>query len=254
MRWDLAALVLLGSLVATMPVFAFRSRAGRPRDGDVAGRPATWLVGYWLRDWMVWVLSPIERLLVRARVSPTMLNMVGLAAGLAAGVAFAGGHFALAAWLLALGGLADILDGRVARARGLASRFGAFMDSVLDRVAETATFVGIAWYATGTVWLTMASVLALAGSLLVSYTRARGEALGVSFAGGLMPRAERLLLLILGGILDASVTHRMAWPSGSVLGGAVAMVAIGATLTAMYRSAVIGTQLAGGGEDTGVGQ
>lgn len=233
----------LFALLATMPVYAL-GRRGRPTDPDVARRPASVLLGYWLRNWMIWVLSPLERLLVGRGVSPSLLNYIGAAFGLAAGAALIARVLPLAAWLIALGGICDILDGRVARARGVASAYGAFLDSTLDRFAETFTFVGVAWFLSGSPWMVATTVLAIAGSLLVSYTRARGEALGVSCAGGLAQRAERLVVLAMATLLDATAGVRFGWPSGTVLAGAVAAIAAGSLATATWRTVFIARTLA----------
>jgi CDP-diacylglycerol--glycerol-3-phosphate 3-phosphatidyltransferase len=241
MRLDLAAALLLAGLLASMPVFAIRRR-GRPIDPDVARRAASPLLGIWVRDWAVWVLGPVERWLVARRVSPTLLNFIGALAGLGAGVAFGCARPALAALLLALGGIGDILDGRVARARGLVSRRGAFLDSTLDRFAETATFVGLAWLLAGSPWRTALVALALGGSLLVSYARARGESLGAPFGGGLLQRPERLLLLILGGLLE-SAAPRLGWPSEMVLTAVAGLVACGTVATAVHRTAGVARRL-----------
>jgi CDP-diacylglycerol--glycerol-3-phosphate 3-phosphatidyltransferase len=243
MTFATAGVLLLVALVASVPVFAIRSR-GRPLDADVARRPASALLGLSVRNWMVWLIGPIERLLVRSGLSPDALNFFGAAAGIAAGAAFAAGALGLAAWLLALGGISDILDGRVARARGVVSRYGAFLDSTLDRFAETGTFVGVAWYLSGSAWMTAATVLAIAGSLLVSYTRARGEALGAGFAGGVMQRAERVIVLAIGALFDSSVTGRLRWAPGTVLSAAVVAIAVGTVGTAIYRTAMIARMLA----------
>ncbi|TFG53019.1 MAG: CDP-alcohol phosphatidyltransferase family protein [Gemmatimonadales bacterium] len=238
-----AGVLLLAGLIASMPLFALRFR-GRSIDPDVARRPASVLLDRWVRNWMVWALGPLERTIVRTGLSPDALNYFGLAAGMAAGVSFAMGALGPAAWLLALNGISDILDGRVARARGIASRYGAFLDSTLDRFAETGTFVGIAGLLAGSPWMTAATVLAISGSLLVSYTRARGEALGAGFSGGLMQRAERVVLLVLGALLDPAGTSRMGWPPGTVLAGTVVVIALGTVGTALYRTAVTAGMLA----------
>lgn len=230
------------ALLATMPIFAVRSR-GRPLDPDVARRHASVLLGFWLRQWMIWVLSPLEQLLIRRRVSPDLLNYLGAALGLLAGAAFVLGELPLAAWLVAMGGVCDILDGRVARARGMPSTYGAFLDSTLDRFAETFTFAGVAWYFGGSPRMAAATALAIAGSLLVSYTRARGEALGVSCTGGLAQRAERLVLLALSALLDPAATTSLGWLPGTLLGGAVVVIALGSVATAIYRTATIARTL-----------
>lgn len=230
------------ALLATMPVFAVRAR-GQPLDADVARRGASLLLGYWLRDWMIWILSPLERLLVRSRVSPDILNYLGAGLGLLAGAAFILRELPLAAWLIALGGMCDILDGRIARARGVSSQYGAFLDSTLDRFAETFTYVGVAWYLSGSRWMAAATVLAIGGSMLVSYTRARGEALGVACAGGLAQRAERLVLLAIATLFDSPVTSGLGWPPGTLVSGAVVAIAVGSVATAIYRTAVIARTL-----------
>lgn len=240
---DTLPLWLLLLVVATMPVFALVSR-NRPRDADVARRSASAFLGFWIRDWLMWVIGPAERALVGAGVSPDVFNYLGVAFGAAAGWAFAEGALALGGWAILFGGLADVFDGRIARARGLTSRYGAFMDSTLDRFAEAFSFVGVTWYLSATPFGAAVSVLAISGSLLVSYTRARGEAVGVSGTGGVMQRAERLVLLALGGLADQAVTTRMDWPEGRVLMAVVTVIAIGSMGTAIYRTASIARKLA----------
>lgn len=241
--FDYTALALVLLLLLTMPVFAVVSR-GRPRDAEVARRGSTVLLGFWVRDWLMWVIAPLERSLVRARVSPDVFNWLGAALGAAAGWAYAAGSLSAGGWLVLLGGAADIFDGRIARARGIASPRGAFLDSTLDRFAETFAFAGLALYFQGTRWALLAVVLAMGGSLLVSYARARGEALDVHGAGGVMQRAERLVTLALASLLDAPVTSRMGWAPGTLLAGATALIALGALGTALYRTLWIARQLA----------
>jgi CDP-diacylglycerol---glycerol-3-phosphate 3-phosphatidyltransferase len=241
-RTDLVALVLVAALLATMPIFALVSR-GRPMDADVARRGKTILLGRWVRDWLMWVIGPAERGFVRAGVSPDLFNYLGALFGVLAGVAFARGALGVGGWMVLLGGVADIFDGRIARARGIDAPYGAFLDSTLDRFAETFAFAGVALFFQPVRWALLATVLALGGSLLVSYARARGEALGVHGAGGVMQRAERLVTLALAGLLDGFVTARAGWVPGTLLGGAVALIAAGALGTAMYRTAYITREL-----------
>ena len=230
------------AVTATMPVFALVSR-NRPRDPDVARRSASALLGFWVRDWLMWIIGPVERRLVRSGVSPDLFNYLGVAFGAAAGVAFAVGALALAGWGVLLGGLADVFDGRIARARGITNRYGAFMDSTLDRFAEAFSFVGVTWYLSDRPLGAAVSVLAITGSLLVSYTRARGEAVGVTGTGGIMQRAERLVLLALGAFADTAMSTGRDWPEGVVLLGAVAIIAVGSMGTAIYRTASIARTL-----------
>lgn len=235
---DRIALSFVALVLLTMPVFAIVAR-GRPVDAEVARRPTTVLLGFWIRDWAMWILGPVERLLVRWRVSPDVFNYLGALFGLFAGVAFYYGQLSLAGWMILLGGSMDIFDGRIARARGLANARGAFLDSTLDRFAETFTFAGVAMFFVDWPWALLASVLALGGSMLVSYARARGEALGVSCKEGLMQRAERLVLLALASLFDGVVSSAAGWSPGGLVFGVVAVIAIGSLWTAVYRSVTI---------------
>ncbi len=146
-------------------------------------------------------------------------------------------------WLVLLGGVADVLDGRVARARGLASLRGAFLDSTLDRFAEVGAFVGLAVLYMESVPELAVVVAALGGSLLVSYTRARGESLGVTAKVGVMQRAERLLFVGLGAVLDPGLTSWQGWDPGAFLFWLLALVAIGTIGTAVYRTLWIARRL-----------
>ncbi len=233
--------IILALLLLTIPLFALR----RPLDPDVARRPTTLLLGPWVRQWLVWVLGPLERVLVRSGMSPDHLNALGLAGGMMGGLAFARGNLILAAWLVAVGGLCDILDGRVARARGLTTASGAFLDSTLDRFAEAATLLGVAWHVRGSEVLMLWTLVSLAGSMLVSYTKARGEALGSGDVGGLMQRAERITLLVLGAATDAWLTALMGWDPGTVLGATIVLIGLGTVGTAIYRVVVIVRRLRG---------
>ena len=235
-------LVLVAVVVLTMPVFAIVSR-GRAGDPDVATRPTTVILGRWIRDWVMWLIAPLERALVASGVSPDALNVLGAVFGLAAGVAYVRGSTALAGWFILLGGLADILDGRVARARSLASRYGEFLDSMLDRFAEVFTFVGLAAYLSVTPAGALAVTLAAGSSLLVSYARAKGDAVGVARRAGVMQRAERLVLLALASILDRAIASAAGWADGTVIFAVVWIIGIGAMGTALYRTVVIARAL-----------
>lgn len=144
-------------------------------------------------------LVPIARLLANIGVSPDALTWTGLLISSAAGVFLAFGLFRPAAAVLLAGALCDVLDGSVARVSGRSSRFGAFLDSCVDRVAEMAVFAGLLVYFVrhdGSSLYPLLVFLAAGGSYMVSYTRARAEGLGVSCSVGWMERPERLVLLL----------------------------------------------------------
>lgn len=237
-----AVLALAAVVVATMLVFAMVGRR-RPMDADVARRPTTMLLGYWVRDWLMWTIAPLERAFVRWRVAPDVFNYAGVLLGAAAGVAYAVGALIAAGLLVLLGGLADVFDGRVARARGLASAYGEFLDSSLDRFAETFAYTGVAVLFASSRWGVLAAMIALGGSMLVSYVRARGQGLGVDFRGGVMQRAERLVLLAAASLLDGVVARLPGWKPGTLLLLALAVIGLGSLLTAAYRMTRVAREL-----------
>ena len=145
---------------------------------------------------------------------------------------------------LLLGGAADVLDGRIARALGVASRRGAFIDSTLDRFAEFGAFVGLAvWFRFSGIALLLV-VTALGGSLLVSYTRARGESVGVLCKLGVMQRAERLLLLGFAGLFDPALSAALGQGGpGALLVPVLGIIAVGTVGTALFRTVWIAQRL-----------
>jgi phosphatidylglycerophosphate synthase len=186
---------LAAYFIIALGLFELRSRwAGMALDAEVASRPASKLLGRYLRHYIMWVLGPYERALVKARVSPNALTFASFVVACVSAVFFAVGNFGAGGWLYLLTGILDILDGRIARATGKVSTGGAFFDSVMDRYAELVVFGGLSIYYRGT-WALYVVLLASLGSIMVSYTRARGEALGVSVNIGTMQRPERLFYL-----------------------------------------------------------
>jgi phosphatidylglycerophosphate synthase len=129
--------------------------------------------------------------------------------------------------------------------RKLASPYGKFIDSTLDRFVETFAFLGFAVYFAHRPWGPLVVAAGLGGSLLVSYAQARGETVGVSGSGGLMQRAERLVLQILGCLLDPLACRWLGRPEGTVLFWALVVMAAGAFATAIHRTAFIARRLRG---------
>jgi CDP-diacylglycerol--glycerol-3-phosphate 3-phosphatidyltransferase len=174
---------------------------------------------------------------------PEVFNFVGLGLGALSGLLFATGRFQEAALAVLAGGICDILDGRVARRTGTATAYGAFLDSSLDRFVEVFAFLGLVAYFHDRPAAGFAAACAMAGSLLVSYTRARGESVGVVCREGLMQRAERLALLCLSGLLDDAFTRTTGRPAGSLLLYCAALIAAGTFATAAYRTWWIAARL-----------
>jgi CDP-diacylglycerol--glycerol-3-phosphate 3-phosphatidyltransferase len=187
-----------------------------------------------VKDGFVRLVSPIARALIRGGVHPNVITTIGTLVVIGSGVAFGFGAIRLGGALLLASGLFDILDGQVARQGGMASTFGAFYDSTLDRVGESAVFAGLALYfeqggvpaARQTLALGIA-LTALAMSMLVSYTRARAEGLGLECTVGIAARAERILLL--------GAAALFFGPNGMLLFWIVAILALATTVTVVQR-------------------
>jgi len=184
---------------------------------------------------LVAVLQPIIDAMVRRRVHPNVLSTIGFLVTMSSAFAFGLNHIRTAGVLILLGGVFDLFDGRVARATGLASNFGAFYDSTLDRISEIAVYVGLLSLYNdyhpelGDVGTIYAIMLAMAGSLMISYTRARAEALGIDCKVGLMQRGERVVMIGLAALLFGGSE------SGLALRIVIIAVAILANLTAIHR-------------------
>ena len=148
------------------------------------------------------IAGPIARLLIRLKVTPNQVSVAGGLFNVAAAAFIINGNFVTAGILYFLAGGIDLLDGLVARLSNQETMFGAFLDSTLDRVSEGVVFAAIVYHlATGGDAIASSFVvLALLGSLLVSYMRAKAEALGIECKVGIMTRLERVLL-VSGGLL-----------------------------------------------------
>jgi CDP-diacylglycerol--glycerol-3-phosphate 3-phosphatidyltransferase len=156
--------------------------------------------------------GPVGRKLYEIGITADMLTATGLVSAAATAVAIGSGHLHLAIILLFITGLHDLLDGPVAKAAGTASVRGAFFDSVTDRVADVLVLGGVAWYLEshrgGHDALVPFAILG--ATTLVSYERAKAESLGIEARGGLMERAERMILLGVG-FLSAVLLMPVLW-------------------------------------------
>jgi phosphatidylglycerophosphate synthase len=237
-----ALLALVALALASMPFHALR-RQVRDADADKKGVRFLLGVGDFLLHWFLWAIAPVERLLIRLGAVPDQLNAGGLAFGLLSGILIGVGRVEAGGWAILGAGLCDVLDGRLARARSLTSAYGKFIDSTLDRFVETFAFLGFAVYLDDRPWGALIAAAGLGGSLLVSYAQARGETVGVSGSGGLMQRAERLALQILGCLLDPVVSRGLGQRDGTLLFSLLALMAAGTLATAAYRTVWIARRL-----------
>lgn len=146
------------------------------------------------------LMEPIAAVLIKLGISANALTTLGTLSTVLGGVAFGFGHMRLGGFIIGLTAIADALDGIVARRTGQVTVFGAFYDSTLDRVADGALLGGIAYfYASNAAHHSMpmlaVTLVGIVGTYLISYARARAEALGINAKVGVMQRAERVILL-----------------------------------------------------------
>jgi phosphatidylglycerophosphate synthase len=231
------ALLGLAFLLVLLVIYAVLCAIGRtPEVPGVDRRKFSEILGPFMTRYILWVIRPVERLFVVSGLSPNVITFVSLALCGASGWAIAEGHLASGAWLYALAGITDILDGRLARATGKQTKAGALFDSVSDRWGELGVFTGCAWYLRDSTWL-LAVMLAIAGSMMVSYTRARGEGLGLSLDGGMMQRAERILVVGVGCMVAAwfAAAPSQADYASPALGAALIICGGLSALTAIGR-------------------
>jgi CDP-diacylglycerol--glycerol-3-phosphate 3-phosphatidyltransferase len=185
--------------------------------------------------------DPLARALVRRGVPPDLVTVLGTAGTVAASLWFLPrGQLFIGTCVITAFVLFDLLDGAMARARGIGTPFGAVLDSTCDRIADGALFAALAWWclrAGGLPATAAAALLSLVAGQVVSYLKARAEASGLSAQGGLVERAERLILALLGTALQGlGVPGAMSVALWLLAVGS--LITLGQRLVAVRRSAV----------------
>ena len=186
------------------------------------------------------LLEPFVSALAAMGATPTGVTLVGLALNIAAGVIVGLGYPVWAGVTLVVAGVCDALDGQLARRTGRTSRFGAFLDSTIDRIDETVVLAGIAaWFVRAerpyAELMVVATVMALGGSIITSYARARAEGLGLECKVGVFERPERVIVTVLG---------LLAGPQA--LTGAILLIVVLSWVTVLQRIAHVHRLLAAG--------
>ncbi|CAN5450977.1 MAG: CDP-alcohol phosphatidyltransferase family protein [Pyrinomonadaceae bacterium] len=184
------------------------------------------------------IINSMVRGLASAGVHPNILTTIGVSINVGCGVLFGFGEFFWAGIVMIVANLFDMLDGNVARQSGNVTKFGGFLDSSLDRLSDMVAFLGIMiFYAGNSPQHSLLNVflggVGMIGSVLVSYTTARSEALGVKANVGFLQRPERIVLLIIGAL------STWDWNSGFFLFNRMPQVlwvlAIGSIWTLVHR-------------------
>jgi CDP-diacylglycerol--glycerol-3-phosphate 3-phosphatidyltransferase len=183
-------------------------------------------------------INPVVGFLARHHVSPNAITTVGTLLTVAAGIVYGTGHIMTAGWLMVLTALFDVLDGEVARRSDRCTVFGAFYDSTLDRIADGALLGGLlVFYATNqahqNTYMVVVCLICIVGTFLISYTRARAEALGIDAKVGFMQRPERIVLLSV-----PQALFGLFW-NGWVLMAIIVLLTVTAWITAIQRIAFV---------------
>jgi CDP-diacylglycerol--glycerol-3-phosphate 3-phosphatidyltransferase len=174
-----------------------------------------------------WLLDKIVGALAATGINPNVLTFIGLVVNFWAAAMFATGLFKIAAIVIFFAGFLDMLDGQVARRQNRVTAFGAFYDSTLDRYSDMALYLGLLVYyaANGQTPYVILGAVATAGSVMVSYTRARAESLIPLCKVGFMERPERVVLIILGALFQR-------W---GVMAPVLWVLAVISTITVVHR-------------------
>ena len=191
------------------------------------------------QKFQAWVRKWAERLVGGFRdspLTPNMLTLFGLTITAAGAILLATGHLFVAGWVLLFAGLFDILDGALARAAGKVYRYGAFLDSTVDRYSEGAVYLGLLLFFLGRHdnLEPVLIVLALMGSYLVSYVRARAQSLGFTCEVGILARPERVVIIVAALLLQPI--------QSAALTLALGILAVGTNFTAAQRVWVVWQQ------------
>ena len=201
----------------------------------------------WLQQVIYKIINPLIKGMIKIGITPNFITTMGLVLNiLAAVVLIYGGmygataDFSYVGWaggIILFAGLFDMMDGRVARIGNMTSKFGALYDSVLDRYSELFTLFGIFYYLILQNYLvgSIVAFLALIGSLMVSYVRARAEGLGIECKVGFMQRPERVVLISLGAIFCGVFGGITVFDPILILVVPVTAVAVFANVTAFVR-------------------
>lgn len=195
-------------VLSALVLFVFVSKK-RPKTAEIQDRRDSVILNKWIREFWLWLTMPIFNFFIAIKITPNWISFLGTFGALASAAAFACGRIGLGGWLMVLGASLDFFDGRVARATNQESRAGSFLDSCMDRVSEGIVLSGIAFmYRSSFIfWIVMAAYL---GSMLTSYSKSKGENMGIEYEGGMMQRPERIAYLGAGAVFTPMVVFLLS--------------------------------------------
>ncbi len=200
-------LIAVNTYVTLALILFFFISKNRPKDKEIEERHSSLILNKWIREFWMWLLNPLYRILVFFKFTPNVISLLGTVLACLSALAFVFNHIGLGGWVMVLGASFDFFDGRIARETGQTSRAGSFFDSSMDRVSEGATLTGIAFmYRHDTLGFFIVMAVYL-GSMLTSYTKSKGETMGVDYSGGMMQRPERLAYLGAGAIVTPMLAY-----------------------------------------------
>lgn len=235
----LPAVVLVLYFVGGFLLYLYKTKMGGCPDREMRERGSSLILGPFVRDFFAWLMGPLLRLLLASGLPANFVTTVALLLALGSGTALSMGYFALGGWLFLGSGFFDFLDGRIARVHKESCQSGALLDSVFDRYAEGAVFLGLTWFYHQS-WILVIVLLAALGSQLVSYVRARCDAMGVDVSRvGLLQRPERIAVLgttlCLSPLVEALIATSSAPLTHYLAITGLAFVAIMSNVTALQR-------------------
>jgi CDP-diacylglycerol--glycerol-3-phosphate 3-phosphatidyltransferase len=238
----LCSLGMVGASLAIAVAYAGRvSRRGWTHEARIERAGGSALLGRRPMEIAYWALRPLGRALVALGASANAVTWSSLALAVTAGAAIAAGHYGVGAAFMAASSLGDALDGMIARETGTASAAGEVLDAAVDRYAELLFLGGIALEGRSSPALLALAFAATAGAIMVSYSTAKAEALGVTPPRGAMRREERAVYLVLGAALvpvAAAATARWelpGWVGRAPLFLSLGLVAVVGNLSAVRR-------------------
>lgn len=236
-------LAVIGFVFLTMAIFAI-GNARKPFVPDPRVNPTkNVLIPGFLSRWFLWCLERCIHGLIAVGLTPNQVTILSGVVGLGAGVAYGFGAFGLAGWLILLSGALDMMDGWMARITGKSSRSGDFLDAMLDRYVEIFLFFGLAAYYRDCWWMMGSCALAIVGSMMVSYARARGEIQGIDYNKGIFQRAERVVWLsvisvfapLAAVLIEPAAARPFHWPVAIF----VIVIAVFANIGGVHRTIAI---------------